>query len=248
MDKKTVEKLKNLNKQFYKVQAKSFSDTRQVHWPGWEKLMDEFVDKFVDSKKDGLRILDIGCGNGRFLKWLIQNKIDKGEYMGVDFSEELINRAREGMENTKTKMKIDFENFDVMQPGSLKGKFSELFDRIIIFGVMHHVPGFENRLRFLKEAVSLLEKNGRIYLTLWQFSKSSRLKKLIIRHELEGLEEGDFLLDWDKSGLPRYCHNFSDEEVEQLKSELQKMGLKVVNEYNADGKEGNLNRYLILSL
>ena len=64
-------------------------------------------------------------------------------------------------------------------------------------------------------------------------------------------EKGDYLLDWDKSGLPRYCHNFSDEEVDKLVGEFKLAGalklasLEVVSDFNADGKEGNLNRYVI---
>ena len=64
--------------------------------------------------------------------------------------------------------------------------------------------------------------------------------------KLTPLEEGDYLLDWDKSGLPRYCHYFSDEEIEKLIKDMRKHSIEVLTEYSADGKEGDLNKYLIL--
>ena len=58
-------------------------------------------------------------------------------------------------------------------------------------------------------------------------------------------EEGDYLLGWQNDATAfRYCHSFSDREIEALISSLAgRAGL--VDRFVADGKSGRLNEYLV---
>ena len=60
------------------------------------------------------------------------------------------------------------------------------------------------------------------------------------------LEEHDYLIGWqDKANTWRYCHHFSQEELDEL---LVNLGsdVRVCTQFSADGKDNNLNRYVIL--
>jgi hypothetical protein len=58
------------------------------------------------------------------------------------------------------------------------------------------------------------------------------------------LESGDFLLSFgDKNGAPRYCHDFDESEFDQLVSAT---GLRLMDDFEADGRSGDLNRYAVL--
>jgi len=59
------------------------------------------------------------------------------------------------------------------------------------------------------------------------------------------LERGDYLLDWRRGGVGyRYCHLVGEEEVAALAAGA---GLELVESFYADGREGNLNLYAVLS-
>lgn len=68
MDVAFAEKLSELNNDFYRNQAVSFSDTRHAKWPGWERCLDEI--RAASRDKQALRVLDIACGNLRFEEYL----------------------------------------------------------------------------------------------------------------------------------------------------------------------------------
>lgn len=59
------------------------------------------------------------------------------------------------------------------------------------------------------------------------------------------LEPNDYFLGWkNEPGNYRYCHHFSDEEIDQIITALAPHAT-LVKSFSADGKPGNLNRYLV---
>ena len=67
-----INKINELNYKFYKINAQSFSNTRSKAWQGWDKLLP----LILQFKSKSLKILDLGCGNGRFIKFLCDKKIN----------------------------------------------------------------------------------------------------------------------------------------------------------------------------
>ncbi|MEZ4540618.1 MAG: class I SAM-dependent methyltransferase [Chloroflexota bacterium] len=78
MDIELVRELVALNSTFYRDFALSFSDSRAKFETGYAHLLG-----FIPAGKP--TVLDVGCGNGRFGRFLQEN-IVLGQYTGVDFS------------------------------------------------------------------------------------------------------------------------------------------------------------------
>lgn len=59
------------------------------------------------------------------------------------------------------------------------------------------------------------------------------------------LEPNDYFLGWkNEPGNYRYCHHFSNEEIDRIIAVLAPHAT-VVESFSADGKPGNLNRYVV---
>lgn len=236
MDSKTIQKLNSLNKQFYSVTEKAWDQTRSYSWPGWETLLQ----KLNLTPHKTIDVLDIGAGNGRFVQFLLENCLSFN-YLGLDFNEELINLARQRYSS----FNIQFQMHDLLKPVITDKKF----DLITVFGVMHHIPGYENRVNLLKNLKELLIPGGTLAITIWKFNEFDSLQKKIVSPELANidsaeLEKNDFILDWKKGKLAyRYAHYIDD--VEELKI-VTDAGLEIKDSFRADGKQKEVNKYLLL--
>ncbi|MFC1627161.1 class I SAM-dependent methyltransferase [Patescibacteria group bacterium] len=222
MDKKTVDKLNQLNKEFYLKTQEYFNRTRQYYWKGWGKLLPYLPRRQADLQGQALKVLDVGCGNGRFGKFLIENDFDI-KYVGIDSNQYLLDEAK------KAVLDGSFINQDLLDDWQIKGKF----DLIAISGVLHHFKP-EKAAKILKKAVKKIKGKGVLFLSFWQFDKAKDAKKL------KDLENNDYIVDWQKGvKAERYCHLYKDEEINKL---LKNVKLKKLKDYQDDGS----NKYIIL--
>ena len=135
MDDDITKKLLQLNAAFYQTFASQFSDTRQRIQPGVRRILAS-----VDS---AARILDLGCGNGELARELTRCGF-KGQYIGLDFSEELLNVARQGIASGGN---FRFIQGNLADPGwdvDLRSTFpvpNPQFTIILAFASLHHIPG-----------------------------------------------------------------------------------------------------------
>ncbi|MEN8253328.1 MAG: class I SAM-dependent methyltransferase [Patescibacteria group bacterium] len=251
MNKKIIQDLNNLNTKFYQAVADSFSDSRNSAWQGWEKLIPQLSSLFISHKSP--KVLDLGCGNARFAEFLIQKfpKL-KINYFGLDSNADLLKIAEEKLINHNSCIRSQFQQVDLVSEllnDNFKNRLkSENYDLVVAFGLMHHLPSFEIRVKLLKLLADLLPKNSYLIIAFWQFHKSERLMRKVVNPGLvkinkKELEKNDFILDWQRGKTAhRYCHSFTDEEIEKL---VEESGLQLASSFNADGKE-NLNRYAVL--
>lgn len=223
MDKKVIKKLNQLNKEFYAKTSLDFDDSRQYYWTGWEKLVPYF--------KNGMKILDVGCGNGRFYEFIKSKGFDV-EYVGVDSSSELLALARNRYPEAS------WQELDIVNGYK---KIKDRYDLIVSFGVFHHIPSFELR----KNIIDHLSQLGAVLaISFWQFPKLKNLMKRQVLFNEVGLtksdvEENDYLLDWQRGEKAlRFCHYVDKAEVMRLMLNSKT--------YYADGKNKETNLYAIL--
>ena len=188
--------------------------------------------------------LDLGCGNGELAREM-ESRGYRGIYIGLDFSSELLEEARESrFRNFRTK----FISAELTSPAWTDAIKSQKFDIVLAFAVLHHLPGTELRQLFIKNILKHIKPTGRFYHSEWQFLKSNRLKSRIQSWASIGLSEsdvdpGDYLLDWRRGGYGlRYVHHFTERELADL---ARRTGFSVSKTFYSDGKEGNLGLYQV---
>jgi len=181
--------------------AKDFSNTRTMFW---EEL--NFVKGLV---KEGAKILDLGCGNGRFFEQFTGKDID---YTGSDTSEELLKIAREKYGAAASFIKT----------GGIELPFNDKeFDTVFSFAVLHHIPSAKFRRRFIKETHRVLKDDGTLIVSVWNLWQKKFIP-LIIKYailKLFGLSKFDFkdiYLNFNKYKKSRFLHAFTQKELRQL--------------------------------
>ncbi len=104
--------------------------------------------------KEGMNILDIGCGTGWALGQAADLIDNRGLFYGVDLSAKMIERAKE---NFKAK-----ENFHFVKANAESIPLNDnLFDIIICTNSFHH---YFNPEKALKEMYRLLKTGGKVYI------------------------------------------------------------------------------------
>jgi len=231
MDKARADELLIRTRDNYDSFAGSFAQTREHLWPEMASLAE-------GNFKAGSRVLDIGCGNGRFYPFFEK----KGaKYTGIDNSPNLIAIARD-----------KFPRAEFIVGSALSLPFGGGgFDLAVAIAVLHHIPSKVYREVFFKEIWRVLKPGGIMAVTVWDLRPRSmvetkqwkRLKlfaksQLKIAAGLEKLDFGDFFIPWQNK-YQRYVHSFGIGELKKLAAgsgfEILKTGIT-----NFGRKSGNL--------
>jgi tRNA (uracil-5-)-methyltransferase TRM9 len=181
----------------YNAFAETFSNSRKnLHWPELEYIIEDIKNNSYKS------ILDIGCGNGRFLEEWEKLGYIPNTYLWVDNSEGMILEAR------KLHPESHFEVIWMQDVTNTEWSF----DAIIFLASFHHLETQEERIEVLQDIKKLLSPNGRIYMTNWNLREQTRYEK---SHR----GNGDF--DIKIGEYSRYYHGFTMTELEQLFKETR---------------------------
>lgn len=253
MNSVTAERLLTINREFYIRFGDQFSATRRRLQPG--------VKKILEIIQADISVLDLGCGNGHFLRELVRRG-HAAPLLGVDFSLPLLRDAREASRLGVVFREVDLSQLSVnsdilVAPVAVLGggdaassKIKAGWDVITMFATLHHIPSTEMRLDILRTVRKLLKEDGKFILSNWQFLNSAKLRSRIQPWNKVGinesdLDEGDYLLDWRSGGEGlRYAHHFSAEELQGLADQVR---MRVIDSFSSDGDGGNLGLYQIWS-
>jgi tRNA (uracil-5-)-methyltransferase TRM9 len=228
----TIERLNAMNTVFYAQTAPHFDATRQGPWAGWAQIR-----PYVPVGRP-LRVLDLGCGNGRFGVWLRGQVVGALHYQGTDNNQTLLNYARSALEGVE---QVTLTAADLLRDPLPQGPF----DLVVVFGVVHHVPSLARREHLLRDLATRVAPGGLLVFAAWRFYDNERLRRRVLPwpDDLER-ERGDYLLDWRRGTVAwRYCHHVDDAEHERL---VAATGLDEVVRYRADGGDGRTNQYSLL--
>lgn len=245
MDEAVRRTLLDLNRIFYASTADEFSATRQQPWPGFDGILPYIP---AGEKSRPIRVLDVGCGNGRFASYLADQGLSV-DYTGVDASPELLDLAR-GRTGDLPGISATYQVGDLADPDWLVGLTAGgLYDLVACFATFHHLPGRDLRQRVLADLARLIAPAGVIAVSYWQFLSADRFQAKLADWADIGLSEaqvepGDALLPWKRGPyILRYVHQIEDTEARHLAATAH---LTPLHTFRADGKEGNLNLYHVL--
>lgn len=239
-------RLLDLNRQFYAIVGSEFDRTRQGLPLGMVELAQRLA---VHGPGNGapLRVLDVGCGNGRFVRALAGAGA-VCTYTGIDADTHLLALAEQQTAELAA-LSRNFAMVDLAAAGwGHQLAVAGPFDAVVCLAVLHHFPGLALRARIVADLVSLLAPGGVLALSTWQFLTSERLAQKQVEWAEVGVdpaqvEAGDALLPWNQ-GAPalRYVHQLDLDELQLL---VGGAGLQLDAFFHADGKEGNLNLYTL---
>ncbi len=277
MDTKFAQMLCQLNNDFYRDQAVSFSDTRHAKWPGWERCLKAVSSVFLDQSNSV--VLDVACGNLRFEKFLASQLLERHiQVWALDSCDELLPQTCAGTlvekvnadgadtpDATDVHLQINYLHCDVMEAiGSSKAFTYGIpqADISVSFGFMHHVPLPEWRVQLLNSLIEATKPGGFVCVSFWEFLADEGLAAKAYKTHERALAElgpvwgfssadfndGDFLLGWRNTpGAYRYCHSFSTSEVDALIATVSQRA-ECVARFRADGRTETLNEYIVLQV
>ena len=169
-----VQTLIRLNQQFYQTFAEQFSATRQQIQPG--------VRNVIRQMPPECRILDLGCGNGKLWQRLVEQGF-QGQYVGLDFSSELLEVAAQQASQTIARQPAIspplFIQADLTENGWENGVPQPAYDFVLAFAVLHHLPGESTVIQVLQKIQRFLAPGGKFIFSVWQFLNSPRLRERI---------------------------------------------------------------------
>ena len=224
-----VKKILEKNKKDWEELADKFSQARQNIWFELEELS-----KYV---KDGDRILDLGCGNGRLYELFKDRRV---EYIGVDNSSKLIELARKQFNNLTPKenqrfptgqaiKQLNKPKFIVADALNLETKFpNDRFNIIFSIAFLHHIPSNKLRLKVLKNCYSILKPNGFLISTVWNLYQPKLIRKYKIWRIIPGLKDVFIPFKFEHKAVKRYYHVFTNRELKKL---FKKAGFNIIDAY-----------------
>lgn len=190
----------------YNHSSSKFAETRRGK-KTWEM---ELNDLFQNLPKKKLRVLDLGCGAGRVLQYLVENGIDVARYVGIDYSEGLLGEGKKWKEQYAPKVHAEFRN-DLLQTFEEKDRE---FDVVILLASFHHLTTKEDRESCLELCFQALKPGGKIWMTNWNSLNLASYRPDRIKRVGE-----DFIIPFTnekKETFDRYYHGFHLKELNQL--------------------------------
>ena len=263
MTPKTIQTLSKLNKHFYEVSGSKWNPKPNYYWEGWLELI-KYLDLIGSDKV--IRVLDIGCGNGRFSNFLVEY-LSAGiprhiEYIGIDYAvpmlDQITDRSGLFLDSPTHTITRSFFEIDLVENQALE---IGIFDLVVAFGVIHHIPSNQLREEVINSWSKYLKPSGLFVLTTWDYLDVPRLAKHCLANEqfitqaiyhglgidMSQMESGDNLLRWVKY-MPegqytlRYSHYFQDSEIEEI---LKTANLELITKYQMDGGLEKRNGYYV---
>lgn len=234
MNEKIASFLLDKVKDDYNSIAEDFSATRMCEWKEFEL--------FTPYIRDGMNVLDVGCGNGRLLSFL-EKRFSNIFYTGVDNASNVLNEAR-------SKWCLDTQNFyaedllprrDCCDDESIdakkfhargsKIKFIEgdilslpfpddSFDAVFCIASLHHIPSRKYRTQAVKEMKRVLKPHGIMIVLVWNLWQKRYFYAFIKSFFRSFFTFGQFglrdlFIPW-KNVLERYYYAFTFFELQKL--------------------------------
>lgn len=150
MNEQTAQTILRLTRETYERIAREFDKTRKVPW-------DDF-NIFTPYVKEGMTVLDVGCGNGRLYRYLKNKNI---AYLGIDQNQYLIAKAAQRYPDAS------FAKGDITQLERTPEILGKQFDCIFCISLLSHIPSNEYRRYVLASIRQYLKPTGTFCMLNW---------------------------------------------------------------------------------
>ena len=159
-------------------------DSYKSSWDDFYMLQKEMFEicRFVEGNEN---ICDIGCNNG-YCDFKLLSLFSGIKIVGMDFSGKLISQAKESLEKSEHKNRIEFIEGNILDPSSYPQK---KFDLILIKRVLINLPDEKDQIQALDNIKKLLSENGRIILSEAVEENWARLNRLRKEFGLDDLKQ-----------------------------------------------------------
>lgn len=181
----------------YDLMVEKFSNTRKYFWRDFEFIREYILD-------DG-KILDFGCGNGRFLEMLKGKEL---EYFGVDVSQKLIDIAKE-------KYAKEGVSFQKISSSSILPFPDNFFNSVVSISVFHHFPSGHAQ-RMAKEIYRVTKPGGTAMISVWNLWQKKYWKYWL---SPKAIWKKDIIIPFRNNQgeiFNRFHHMFRKKELEKL--------------------------------
>ena len=218
MKEKTKKEILISVKRTYNSIAEDFSKTRKTGWQEFEE--------FLNYINDNDSIIDLGCGNGRFYQFLKNKR--KVKYIGIDNSKKLLEEAKKIVKKETTKLKASTSKLKTSSSKFIEGDLLKVPAQnasakvVACIAAFHHLPSKELREKSLKEMHRVLQKNGKLILTVWNLLEQPKYEKDVTKAKIKWLttlgkyEKRGLSIPWGGEKIPRYYYAFKEKEIEKL--------------------------------
>lgn len=116
--------------------------------------------------KEGMTVIDVGCGPGFFTLPLAELVGENGKVIAADLQDGMLRTVHQKIKGTELEKRIKLHKCDQDKIG-----ITEKVDFIFAFYMVHEVPGKEN---FLRELKSLIKEDGMIFIIEPKFHVSKK--------------------------------------------------------------------------
>ena len=116
--------------------------------------------------KEGMTVVDYGCGNGYFTIPMAKMVGDSGKVIAVDIQQEMLDKVSLRVKNKKLK------NVELFNNSNSKLNYPNAIDFAIAIYVVHEIP---NKKAFFKELYDNLKPNGKLFIMEPNFIVSRKM-------------------------------------------------------------------------
>ena len=172
-------------KSIYEEIAPHFNSSRTYIWQWVKDIMKEIPKNSI--------ICDIGCGNGRNMKF------EGYKFYGLDNCEQFVDICKH------QGLSVELGDMCSIPYNSLS------FDVTISIASFHHLSSHTRRINALYEMKRITKPNGTIILSVWSFNQPKKTRR-------EFQKYGDNIVTWDQFGkiYNRYYYIFQIPELENM--------------------------------
>ena len=153
-------------------------------------------------------MIEVGCGNGKNLKYAINNGYNIDDTIGIDNSNSLINICNH--------VSLNVILGDICNVSFINTEF----DNVLCIAVLHHLSTDKNRQIALNNLYKLCKKGGTIIITVWSYETEYMNNISTYKRQFTA---GDNIIYWKKRD-ERYYYIYTREMliifIENAKQQL----------------------------